>query len=226
MPQSTDLFGWRCNSCKKVYKVSLKNIQSFAEKKQSGITGSLLKCKECGASLDDGSETIAWKCACGNVMTGNLMHYMNEKEDEIAVVENVSDNINPNLTNCPDCGRQVSKRAEVCPGCGCPLSEMIKSGVVRIKMPNNIVEGWVGLFSSRSATVKDSHGKILWKGQHGENARFTIDEPTRITIYLGGWANEISGTVCPKKKYSLVQDMGLHMFATFRITEVDVIDAD
>ena len=102
---------------------------------------------------------------------------------------------------------------------------MTTSGTVRIKMPNNIVEGWVGLFSSRDATVS-ANGKVLWKGHHGENAEFTIDEPTKIRINLGGWANEVEGTVYPKKKYSLVQDMGVHMLATFRLTEVDVIDAD
>lgn len=130
------------------------------------------------------------------------------------------------LIKCPECGKEISDKASSCPNCGCPLSEMVTSGTVRIKMPNNIVEGWVGLFSSRSATVTDSHGKVLWKGQHGENASFTIDEPTQITINLGGWANEVSGIVYPKKKYSLVQDMGVHMLATYRITEVDVIDAD
>lgn len=29
-----------------------------------------------------------------------------------------------------------------------------------------------------------------------------------------------------EKKYSLIQDMGVHMLATYRLTEVDVIDAD
>ena len=130
------------------------------------------------------------------------------------------------LINCPECKREISDRAKSCPHCGCPLEEMATSGEVRIKMPNNIVEGWVGLFSSRSATVYNKSGKTLWSGKHGENARFIIDEPTDIRINLGGWANEVSGTVYPKRKYSLVQDMGVHMLATFRITEVDVIDSD
>ena len=29
---------------------------------------------------------------------------------------------NPNLTLCPDCGRQISKRASSCPHCGGPVS--------------------------------------------------------------------------------------------------------
>lgn len=31
---------------------------------------------------------------------------------------------NPNLLTCPDCGRRVSKHADCCPECGCPVSEM------------------------------------------------------------------------------------------------------
>lgn len=130
------------------------------------------------------------------------------------------------LIKCPECGKEISDKAKSCIHCGCPLAEMITSGTVRIKMPNNIVEGWVGLFSSRDASVTDSKGKVLWRGKHGENASFTLDEPTQVNINLGGWANPVSGTVYPKKKYSLVQDMGVHMLATYRLTEVDIIDAD
>ena len=129
------------------------------------------------------------------------------------------------LIKCPECGNQVSDKAEVCIHCGCPLSEVVVSGVVRIKMPNNIVEGWVGLFSSRRAAVI-ANGRTLWEGQHGENARFIIDAPTKVTIELGGWANAVEGMVYPRRKYALVQDMGVHMLATYRLTEVDVIDAD
>ena len=130
------------------------------------------------------------------------------------------------LIKCPECSKEISDKANNCPNCGCPLSELITTGTVRIKMPNNVVEGWVGLFSSRKAEIKSKYGSILWQGKHGENASFTVSEPTEIVINLGGWANEISGTVYPRKKYSLVQDMGVHMFATYRLTEVDYIDAD
>ena len=94
------------------------------------------------------------------------------------------------LIKCPECGMEISDKASSCPNCGCPIAEMSASGTVRIKMPSNIVEGWVGLFSSRDASVS-SNGRALWKGHHGENAEFTIDEPTKIVINLGGWANEV-----------------------------------
>lgn len=128
------------------------------------------------------------------------------------------------LITCPECGKQVSSLAKACPNCGAPTNAL--SGTVRIKMPNNVVEGLVGLFSSRCALVTDKSGKILWKGKHGENASFSVNRPTRITIDLGGLANNVSGMVSPGCKYALVQDMGIHMLATFRLTEVDVIDSE
>lgn len=130
------------------------------------------------------------------------------------------------LIKCPDCGRGVSDRAKTCINCGCPLEEMVTSGVVRIKIPGDIIEGISGLFSSRRAAVVDDYGCVLWEGKHGDNAKFTIDGPTNISIELGGWANNVEGLVLPRKKYSMIQDMGFHMLATYRITEVDVIDAD
>lgn len=130
------------------------------------------------------------------------------------------------LIKCEECGKEISDKTISCPNCGYPVSEMISRGIVRIKMPNNIVTGWVGLFSSRDASVKDENGKILWEGKHGENASFEIEHPIKVTIDLGGWANSVTGIVKPKKKYSLIQDLGVHMLATFRLTEVDVIDAD
>ena len=130
------------------------------------------------------------------------------------------------LITCPECGKEISDKANFCPSCGYPIAEMTTSGTVRIKMPNNVVDGFVGLFSSRNATVTDTNGKILWRGLHGENASFTIDAPTKIIINLGSWANILTCTVYPKKKYALIQDMGVHMLGTYRITEVDVIDSD
>lgn len=37
-------------------------------------------------------------------------------------VQNVANN--NNLLTCPDCGQMVSRRADACPNCGCPVSEM------------------------------------------------------------------------------------------------------
>ncbi|MFR8338143.1 MAG: hypothetical protein ACLVAW_16535 [Eisenbergiella massiliensis] len=78
---------------------------------------------------------------------------------------------------------EISDKAKTCINCGCPLEDVVTSEKL-IKMPNNIVEGLVGLFSSRNASVIDTHGNTLWSGKHGENARFTIDEPTKSQFNL------------------------------------------
>ena len=79
------------------------------------------------------------------------------------------------IIRCPECGKEISDKAKTCIFCGCPIQEAATTGKVRIKMPNNIVNGWVGLFSSRRAVVRDSKGTILWTGNHGENACFEVN---------------------------------------------------
>lgn len=129
------------------------------------------------------------------------------------------------LIKCIECGKSISDRAATCPNCGCPVSEMSSTGTVRIKMP--VLElGLVGLFSSRDATVEEVGGNVLWRGRHGENASFVIDGDTKIKVKLGKWANDTIGVVSPRKKYAMVQDLGVHMYATYTLSEVDVIDAD
>ncbi|WP_291657516.1 zinc ribbon domain-containing protein [Clostridium sp.] len=130
------------------------------------------------------------------------------------------------LIKCTECGKEVSDKAASCPNCGCPLSQMVKGGTVRIRIPNNIAVGVGGIFASRSAVITDGEGKVLWEGRHGDTAIFRIDEPVEITVDLGSFANETIGKVEPMKRYTLVQDMGMHWKATYRITEVDIIDAD
>lgn len=130
------------------------------------------------------------------------------------------------LIKCSECGKDISDKASICPNCGCPLSEMVKSGVVKIKLPRTeqMATGWVGLFASKDTFII-ANGKTIWSGKHGETASFTLDAPTQITIDLGTWGNPVSGTAEPKKKYELIQDYGVHMKATFRLSEVDVIDS-
>lgn len=45
----------------------------------------------------------------------------------------------PNLYGCPDCGREVSLRAEFCPGCGGPLRRA--EGKARTLRGWKVIEG-------------------------------------------------------------------------------------
>lgn len=128
------------------------------------------------------------------------------------------------LIKCPECGKEISNKAQTCPNCGYPIQN---NGQVRIKIPNNVVDGFAGLLSSRKCFItEDSTNKTLWSGKHGENASFTINKPTNVTVNLGSWGNPVSGTVEPNKKYTLIQDMGVHLLATYRLSEVDIIDSE
>ena len=130
------------------------------------------------------------------------------------------------LIKCPECGREISDRAKNCINCGCLIETLSRIGKVKIKMPNNIVVGLVGLVASRRAVVTDLCGRELWSGQHGQTAIFEVNGPTKVFIELGGLANKVVGIVNPHCKYALIQDMGIHMFATYRLSEVEVIDAE
>lgn len=130
------------------------------------------------------------------------------------------------LIKCPECGKEVSSKAASCPNCGCPLSGAKANNEVKIQMPNNIAVGAAGLFSKRYAVVTTRQGRVLWEGKHGQCASFEIAEPKDIIVDLGGWANKTQGTIYPGKRYSLVQEMGVHMLATYMLSEVDRIDSE
>lgn len=67
------------------------------------------------------------------------------------------------LIKCPECGKEVSDKAKTCINCGCPMEEMNIGGKVRIKIPNDIVEGLAGLFSARDCFIKDNSGNVYGK---------------------------------------------------------------
>lgn len=130
------------------------------------------------------------------------------------------------LIKCPECGKEISDKASSCINCGFPLSQMIKSGIVKIKMPRTeqMAGGLAGLFASKDVSII-SKGITVWKGKHGETASFTIDGPIKIIIDLGSWGELVRGMVEPNKRYELIQDYGFHMRAVYRLSEVDVIDS-
>jgi DNA-directed RNA polymerase subunit RPC12/RpoP len=53
----------------------------------------------------------------GQLLNGFVTLYNKKLAEEITM---------PKLMDCPDCGKQVSRRAASCPNCGCPITEIIK----------------------------------------------------------------------------------------------------
>lgn len=35
------------------------------------------------------------------------------------------------LIKCIECGNEISNKAEVCPNCGCPVSETVKEKIIK-----------------------------------------------------------------------------------------------
>lgn len=89
------------------------------------------------------------------------------------------------LIKCPECGREVSDRAQACPQCGCPIAPAApvvvqasspRSGTVAVQFPNP--KGW----AKCSCKVWDSAGNVLAQCRQGEVATFSCSKPMLITV--------------------------------------------
>ena len=123
------------------------------------------------------------------------------------------------LISCSECGKQISSLAKSCPNCGCPIISSV--GMVSIKLPR--YEN--SMFISTKISILDDTNKTLWEGRQGQVAQFNVDKPTNIIIKMN-MANPIKGIVYANKKYACIQDTGIHWYATYYLTEVDLIDSD
>lgn len=120
MPNENDVIGWKCNSCGKAFQVKKEQLHNILVKKEANPEKSLCKCPSCGNIIDDGKESIAWKCSCGHVTVGKLHDFKEEgkievREDKEDVVPDVPMG---NLINCPECGKEISGKAKKCVHCG------------------------------------------------------------------------------------------------------------
>ena len=107
------------------------------------------------------------------------------------------------LIKCPECGKDVSDRAESCPNCGCPVES--PSGTVKIMLP---VLGQQSQLSSKqkvSIFKTGNIGNTLWKGVAGDVAEVYLERAADLTIIyhrnwlLSFWQVEGSGVVDPSK---------------------------
>lgn len=134
-----DMMAWKCAECGKIFKVKLSKLKNLKiqKNKPENAGKTLLKCPACEIGIDDENEKIACQCSfCGNVMRGNLSFFTDEKtvEENRMVPNTIS-----NLIKCPECGKEVSHRAEHCPNCGCPISNKKKMNKKMIIIPTIIV---------------------------------------------------------------------------------------
>ena len=109
VPDDNAIVKWKCNSCGKTFQTTNSQLYNLFLKKSANPDKSILKCKNCGGFLDDGNETISWKCSCGNEVTGKLSDF-EQKEEQLKM--------HSNLIKCPECGNEISSKAKRCVHCG------------------------------------------------------------------------------------------------------------
>ena len=123
------------------------------------------------------------------------------------------------LIKCPECGKEVSDRAGVCPNCAFPLSSLRQDGVVSIKIANGLA-GSVNIYEVSSM-------KVVWSGKSGQIAKFEITQPIEIGILWGAGKKFLPGAtirVEAGKKYELATRQGFFSYGVC-INEVDVLDS-
>jgi len=106
---------------------------------------------------------------------------------------------------------------------------MRTDGVVKIKLPTAQKLGMSPMIATKGARavwIKDEGGNVIWSGELGEVARFSVDAPKQVTVYFGRYIDPVRGEVTANKKYQLTQQAGIHWNAKFKLNEVDTIDSD
>ena len=123
------------------------------------------------------------------------------------------------LIKCPECDKEVSDRAGVCPNCAFPLATLRKDGTVSIKIANGL-GGSVNIHETSTMNV-------IWSGRSGQIAKFEVLQPIEIGIRWGVGKKFLPGAVArveAGKKYELVIRQGFFSIGVC-INEVDVLDS-
>lgn len=129
------------------------------------------------------------------------------------------------LIKCPECGKEVSDRADACPVCGFPISKEQEKGKIKIKLGM-----FSGIGGNQSVTIT-ANGDTLWSGKSGEVAEFELTKILSIDIKYSMNAAHYGGsctaTIDPSKgnKYAVSVRQGL-LKTVLTFQAVDMIDSD
>lgn len=134
------------------------------------------------------------------------------------------------MIKCPECGKEVSDRAKVCPNCAFPLDEYVNFGKITIKLGAQTN----GLNSKQKVTITDTSDRILWEGNSGEIAELNVTEPINIKIkyhtsFMANlWGGSTQGTIDPNKwrKYNVSAKKGLVSNVVLNFHGSDMYDSD
>lgn len=136
------------------------------------------------------------------------------------------ENTQSKLIDCPDCGKQVSRRAQVCIHCGCPLNSVVEAtppqfyGVKKINTTRVIGTAVtflarVELMNSQATKINDlsilacgitkDRAELLlnYLIKHGGEGELVVDtqcthENESVTRYIDATINPNAPVVCPR----------------------------
>jgi len=96
------------------------------------------------------------------------------------------------LIKCPECGKEVSSNAAVCPNCGTPIKV---DTTIRVQFPQT---GTI-----LNCYVYDSKGNTLAKCSVGEIASFKSEQPIDIEAKMKGFFGSAKITANPGGRYAV-----------------------
>lgn len=112
------------------------------------------------------------------------------------------------LIKCPECGREVSSNAAVCPNCGTPIKVDTS---IRVQFPKT---GTI-----LPCYVYNENGDTLAKCNTGEVASFRSSEPLQIVVKMSGFFGKAKIEAHPGGRYSV----STKLWGNIGISEVDQI---
>ena len=203
----------------KKYNIDTDERVAFAEfikKSQYNYTQSFLW----GIDIDD-SEDIGSIVA--EFRSGFSKRFITISESNTATVPEVTQS---KLIECPDCGKQVSRRAQACIHCGCPMDVVVEAAPKQYygvkELSRKLIVGTPSTFISRvwvlnkqETKVKDTtilacgiskdRAELLldYFTAHGGTGELVLDtqctqENKLVTRYLDATINPNAPVVCPR----------------------------
>lgn len=123
------------------------------------------------------------------------------------------------LVNCPECGNEISDKAQSCPKCGYPIACIIKKEV-KIKTLDEFT-----IFSKSTWKCINLETKeLVFTVNAGSVAVFSIDSPIKIKMEsTGGSYQSFESLVEPGQNYEMLLENGLHWKGVPYLSRVDNI---
>ena len=98
------------------------------------------------------------------------------------------------IIKCPECGKEVSNSAKMCPNCGYPIAEYFGKGEAKINIKFKVDMGNMtniiakaNLFSIYNVETEEK----LWGGTAGQLVILNIDKPLKVGIEWGRYAMDL-----------------------------------